>query len=73
MIWKDTDVSPPCPCGKDMIVMPGPPPQLLCFFHTNEEGATYALPTERPNGWETMTTEEQSEIIRAAYVAEEDE
>jgi hypothetical protein len=72
--WTNGDYGPKCFCGKDTIVTHmGDKPALMCFGHTRAEAATFALPQQKPEGWDTMTRDEQIKIVQAAYVPDEDD
>lgn len=64
--WVDREKGPTCICGwPTSVIMMGDKPNLMCFFHTNEEGAMFRLPSKRPDNWSTlMTTEELGAVIK---------
>jgi hypothetical protein len=52
------EAGPACYCGGPTWVEPGEPPLLICLFHTNGAGASFPLPTERPDAWPNLSREE---------------
>ena len=70
--WQDKEKGPECFCGMPTrVFLTNDKPALLCLFHTNEEGAMFPLPAERPENWPNLSTEEMVSLVNRGI--EEDE
>lgn len=73
MNWTDKEPGPDCFCGfPTVVVLYEGRADLLCFFHTNEAGAMFPLPEERPENWPNLSDEEIDDLIEAAGLAREE-
>lgn len=64
--WRDREPGPDCYCGRGrgvVLVREGELPELLCIFHTNQEGAVFCLPKERPENWPDLNNDEMQVLI----------
>lgn len=65
--WQDREKGPECYCGAPTCVImsqDGKRVDLLCFFHTREEGAMFALPrNDRPEHWPNLTSDEMVALV----------
>lgn len=73
MSWIEKEPGPDCFCGcPTMVVLHDGGVDLLCFFHTNEAGAMFPLPEERPENWPNLSEDEMAELMEKAYQAREE-
>ena len=74
MIWKDNEEGPLCTCGHTTTVkIHNGKAILMCLFHTYEEGASWALPSEhKPSGWPYISNEEIERLIQEGIKEEHD-
>lgn len=65
MNWTNGEPGPNCFCGKEtFVIVDDYGISLMCLFHTKSEGASFALPNERPEKWPDMTNEEMVELTK---------
>jgi hypothetical protein len=60
---------PPCFCGCPTWVEPdlGGEATLICIFHTKEAGASFPLPSARPENWPNLTQDELHACMERGY------
>jgi hypothetical protein len=79
MNWTHGEKGPECYCGMPTGVVvseDGKRADLLCIFHTNEAGAMFPLPAERPANWPELSEEDLTKCMvqgQAEDDAKEDE
>jgi hypothetical protein len=65
--WMDTERGPTCACGMPTYVSlvdvgQQKLPILVCFAH-NGSGASFYLPSERPEAWPNLTGQEMVALV----------
>jgi len=65
MPWADKEPGPDCACGDPTVVVLDPTGRatLWCLWHSKEAGATFDLPSDRPDHWPDLTTEQMTELV----------
>lgn len=63
--WIDKEKGPECFCGMPTAVFlcEDGTAALLCIFHTDEAGAMFPLPSERPDNWPEIPREELNALM----------
>ena len=66
--WQQGEAGPTCFCGKATSVMfvgsnDDKKWALVCFAHTPSEGASFCLPSDRPEKWPELTGDEMADLI----------
>ena len=64
--WVKSEKGPDCYCGNPTIVHVADDGRamLICFFHTKEEGASFALPKGgRPDKWPEVSHDEMQALV----------
>lgn len=74
--WIKSEMGPECYCGNPTIVHVAEDGRamLMCFFHTYEAGASFALPKGgRPDGWPNLPYEEIKALVERGEAEAKDQ
>ena len=65
--WTDGEEGPKCCCGwPTRVSIVDGKPMLWCFGHSDEAGAWWPLPPEKPDNWPNLTGDEMESLIESA-------
>ncbi len=65
MKWIDGEHGPRCFCGQPTVVRTTDlgSADLVCWFHSQDAGAVFPLPTVKPEKWPNLSEEELDEVM----------